>query len=256
MRGGARRLQVRRSSHSALASWLRPSARTATYVEPAAEGANEADGPFSAACLLGEDLAVGESGALAGAREAGIVVAGHGLERVRLDEVVEGRLGFEFVDHHVLPGLGARMVGLERDGRIAAHAEAAGHARRLRRALGVVPLVEGGLPLLRDGRLDHEDGRTGHPPPLPGRQVRPERLRAPRGDLSSQLERPVALPSELRAPGPEAPRDEVERVLVGEADGPVTLMGDARAEARGLADANLGYGALVCRLLLEKKKRD
>src|SRR5207244_1512026 len=37
--GGARRPHVRRSSHSALASWLRPSARTATYVEPAVEGA-------------------------------------------------------------------------------------------------------------------------------------------------------------------------------------------------------------------------
>src|SRR6266849_5411833 len=49
MRGGARRPQVRRSSDSALASWLRPSARTATYVEPAAEGANEADGSLSAA---------------------------------------------------------------------------------------------------------------------------------------------------------------------------------------------------------------
>src|SRR5216684_4843331 len=69
-------------------------------------------------------------------------------------------------------------------------------------------------------------------PPLPGRQVRPERLRAPRGDLSPQLERPVALPPELRAPGPEAPRDEVERVLVGEADGAVRLVGDARPEAR------------------------
>src|SRR2546426_11006879 len=31
---------ARRSSHSALASWLRPSARTAAYVERAAEGAN------------------------------------------------------------------------------------------------------------------------------------------------------------------------------------------------------------------------
>src|SRR5882672_12003293 len=35
MRGGARRSHARRSSHSALASWLRPSARTATYVERA-----------------------------------------------------------------------------------------------------------------------------------------------------------------------------------------------------------------------------
>src|SRR5712691_9236200 len=80
--------------------------------------------------------------------------------------------------------------------------------------------------------------------PLSRRQVGPERLGAPRGYLAPQLERPVALPSELRAPGPEAPRDEVERMLVGEADGPVTLMGDARAEARGLADANLGHGDL------------
>src|SRR5712664_375490 len=81
-------------------------------------------------------------------------------------------------------------------------------------------------------------------PPLPGRQVRPERLRAPRGDLSPQLERPVALPSELRAPGPEAPRDEVERVLVREADGAVRLVGDARPEACRFPDADLGDGGL------------
>src|SRR5207249_8338074 len=58
-------------------------------------------------------------------------------------------------------------------------------------------------------------------------QVGPERLGAPRGDLAPQLERPVALPSELGAPGPETSRDEVERVLVREADGAVRLMRNA-----------------------------
>src|SRR5438132_380457 len=67
---------------------------------------------------------------------------------------------------------------------------------------------------------------------LSRRQVGPERLGAPRGDLAPQLERPVALPSELGAPGPETSRDEVERVLVREADGAVRLMRNARPEAR------------------------
>src|SRR5438132_6043088 len=78
--------------------------------------------------VLGEDLAVGEAGALAGAGEAGVVIAGHGLERVRMDEGVEGRFGLELVDHHVLPGLGAHVVTVERNGFVAAHGEAARHA--------------------------------------------------------------------------------------------------------------------------------
>ncbi len=78
--------------------------------------------------VLGENLAVGEAGALAGAGEAGVVVAGHGLERVRMNEGVEGGLGLELVDDHVLPGLGAHVVGVERNSLVAAHGEAAGHA--------------------------------------------------------------------------------------------------------------------------------
>src|SRR5438105_7170306 len=80
-------------------------------------------------------------------------------------------------------------------------------------------------------------------------QVGPERLGAPRGDLAPQLERPVALPSELGAPGPETSRDEVERVLVREADGAVRLMRNARPEARRFPDANLGDGDLEGGLL-------
>src|ERR1700730_14453959 len=78
------------------------------------------------------------------------------------------------------------------------------------------------------------------PGSLSRRQVGPERFGAPRGNLAPQLERPVALPSELRAPGPETPRDEVERVLVREADGAVRLVGDACPEPRRFHDADLG----------------
>src|SRR5439155_174089 len=60
--------------------------------------------------------------------EAGVVIAGHGLERVRMDEGVEGRFGLELVDHHVLPGLGAHVVTVEWNGLVAAHGEAARHA--------------------------------------------------------------------------------------------------------------------------------
>src|SRR4030081_3433704 len=74
--------------------------------------------------------------------------------------------------------------------------------------------------------------------PLSRRQVGPERLGAPRGDLAPQLEGPVALPSELGAPGPETPRDEVERMLVREAEGAVGLMRDARPETRRFPDAD------------------
>src|SRR5713226_2582429 len=68
--------------------------------------------------------------------------------------------------------------------------------------------------------------------------------RRPARQPRAQLERPVALPSELRAPGPEAPRDEVERMLVGEADGAVRLVGDARPETRRFPAADLGDGDL------------
>src|SRR4029077_3619723 len=100
----------------------------------AALGRRRASGPFSAAWrsgltgVLGEDLLVGEAGALAGAGEAGVVVAGHGLDRVGLDESVEGRFGLELVAHHVLPGLGAHVVTVQRNGLVAAHGEAARHA--------------------------------------------------------------------------------------------------------------------------------
>ena len=52
--------------------------------------------------------------------------------------------------------------------------------------------------------------------------------------------RPVALAAELGAPRPEPARDEVQRVLVREADGAVGLVRDAGAEAGRLARAHLG----------------
>src|SRR5581483_10176051 len=50
-----------------------------------------------------------------------------------------------------------------------------------------------------------------------------------------------ALRAEFGPPGPEPPGDEVQRVLVGEADRPVRLVRDPRAEARGLAGADLRH---------------
>src|ERR1700730_2564540 len=78
------------------------------------------------------------------------------------------------------------------------------------------------------------------PDSLSRRQVGPERFGAPRGNLAPQLERPVALPSELRAPGPETRRDEVERVLVREAECAGRREGAASPEPRRFADADLG----------------
>src|SRR5262245_31675384 len=76
------------------------------------------------------------------------------------------------------------------------------------------------------------------------RDVRPEFLAAAAGDVSSDPGRPFALCPELSSPGPEPPRDEVEGVFVGESNGAVTLMGDARAEPRGLTRPHLGDGDL------------
>src|SRR5262245_49782725 len=77
-----------------------------------------------------------------------------------------------------------------------------------------------------------------------GRQVRPERVGAALGDSATELDRPVALATELGAPRPEAPRDELQDVLVGEADGAMRLMRDRRAHAGRLADPYLGGGDL------------
>ena len=65
---------------------------------------------------------------------------------------------------------------------------------------------------------------------MAGGDVRPEGIGAALRDGAAELGRPVTLGAELRAPGPEPSRHEVQGVLVGEADGAMTLVGDARAE--------------------------
>src|SRR5205814_7802275 len=57
-------------------------------------------------------------------------------------------------------------------------------------------------------------------------EVRPERLGAPLGHRPAQHCRPLALAPELGAPRPEPARDELELVLVGEADRAVDLVRD------------------------------
>src|SRR5262245_62934375 len=68
-------------------------------------------------------------------------------------------------------------------------------------------------------------------PRSPRGEVGPERVRPALCRAAAELGRPVALRPELGAPRPEPPRHEVQRVLVREADGPVALVRDARAEA-------------------------
>src|SRR6266566_1757934 len=63
-------------------------------------------------------------------------------------------------------------------------------------------------------------------------EIAPERVGAARGDGAAQLARPPALAAELRAPGPEPPRREMQRVLVGEADGAVGLLRHAPRRSR------------------------
>src|SRR5213593_565306 len=73
------------------------------------------------------------------------------------------------------------------------------------------------------------------------RQVRPERVGAALRDRAPELDGPLALAAELGAPRPQAPRHELQRVLVGEADRAVRLMSDRRADPRRLADSHLGH---------------
>src|SRR5438105_9472375 len=72
------------------------------------------------------------------------------------------------------------------------------------------------------------------------RQGGPERVGSPAGDIAAERGRPPALAAELRAPGPEPPRDELEVMLVGEAEGAVDLMRDRRGDSRRLARPRLG----------------
>src|SRR5262245_14436699 len=73
----------------------------------------------------------------------------------------------------------------------------------------------------------------------PRGQLGPERVGAALGDRASELGGPVAFTAEPGPPRPEAPRHELQRVLVGEADRAVHLVSDLRADARGLADPHL-----------------
>src|SRR5713226_3543226 len=77
---------------------------------------------------------------------------------------------------------------------------------------------------------------------LPPRQQRPEAVGAARCGEAAQFDRPVALDAELVAPRPQAPRQMMQAVLVGEADGAVHLVGDLRHLAGGLAAARFGDG--------------
>src|SRR5688572_11062408 len=76
---------------------------------------------------------------------------------------------------------------------------------------------------------------------LTGGKIAPERVGAARGDGLTELARPRTLAAELGAPRPEPPRGEVERVLVGEADGAVRLVREAGADAGRLAHPDLRH---------------
>src|SRR5713101_1380584 len=181
MRGVARRLHARHSSHSALASWLRPSARTATYVERAAEGDNEADGPFSAACLVQ---------VLAEKTQDGLVEGGSLLEEVHV-----ARLG-----NTDELGAGDALVEIVRGGRrhqdvLGARGDEGGHAELAQPITGVVaadglslPVQsdEGRLERILEGSLDpHLDEvaplREGLPAEEPGQHEEGELLHAAAG---------------------------------------------------------------------------
>src|SRR5258708_4254036 len=75
-------------------------------------------------------------------------------------------------------------------------------------------------------------------------EERPERLGAALGDRPAQQGRPLALAAELGAPRPEPARDELELVLVGEADRAVDLVRDRGADTRGLTHAHLRHRGL------------
>src|SRR5688572_8481601 len=74
-----------------------------------------------------------------------------------------------------------------------------------------------------------------------GGEVGPEGVGAAGGHGGAELARPRAFAAELGAPRPEPARGEVERVLVGEADGAVRLVRDAGADAGRLAHADLRH---------------
>src|SRR5262245_37761861 len=93
-------------------------------------------------------------------------------------------------------------------------------------------------------KQDDQRGEGDRRVPSAGGEGGPERVGATLRDILADLGRPVALRTELGPPGPEAPRDEVERVLVREPDRSMTLVRDPGAEACRLAGPNLGDGDL------------
>src|SRR5438132_13391878 len=80
-------------------------------------------------------------------------------------------------------------------------------------------------------------------------EIAPERVGATGGHGAPELTGPRVFAAELRAPRPETARGEVQRVLVGEADGAVRLVRDAGADAGRLAHAHLGHGDLEARVV-------
>src|SRR5688572_8317920 len=80
------------------------------------------------------------------------------------------------------------------------------------------------------------------PVSLAFRKHGPQPIGALGGDQLAELDRPGALVAEVVAPGPQAAREAMQDVLLGEADGAQHLMGDAGAFGRGLADPDLGGG--------------
>src|SRR5262249_47249091 len=80
------------------------------------------------------------------------------------------------------------------------------------------------------------------------RELAPEPVRAPGCDFMPQPDGPAAFVAELRAPRPQAARGEVQRVLVGEADRAVRLVGDAGADAGCLPGPDLRHRHLEGRV--------
>src|SRR5260370_20261392 len=70
-------------------------------------------------------------------------------------------------------------------------------------------------------------------------EERPDAVRALACRQAAKLQRPGALDAELVAPRPQAPRQLMQAMLVGEPDGAMHLMHDVGDLARGLSDPKL-----------------
>src|SRR5580700_239375 len=94
------------------------------------------------------------------------------------------------------------------------------------------------------GRNNAERSRRPRPPSLisaPGEEG-PDAVRSLARRQAAKLQRPDALDAELVAPGPEPPRQLMQAMLVGEADGAMHLMHNVADLAGGLAHAQLRRG--------------